>query len=178
MMTRMNVKMMYAALVAGTLLGGVGAFSVPAYAQSAPASPVKLSSDVKIERTETDTAGVQKQVLYTPKDVAVVPGDTVLFTLLVSNTGTEPAVGFRATNPMPNAVRFASVSEEWADVSVDGGVNWGKLTELTVKAKDPATAAEIERPANAEDVTHVRWVFSDVIAPGVRRTVSYRGVVK
>lgn len=177
-MTRMNVKMIYAALVAATLLGDAAAFGVPAYAQTAPASPVKLSSDVKIERTEVDASGVQKQVLYTPKDVAVVPGDTVLFTLLVSNTGTEPAVGFRATNPMPNAVRFASVSEDWADVSVDGGVKWGKLAELKVTAKDAAGTADVERSASAEDVTHVRWIFPDPIAPGSKRTVSYRGVVK
>jgi len=177
-MTRMNVKMMGAALVAGTLLGSMSVLSIPAYAQSAPASPVKLNSEVRIERTETDAAGVEKQVLYTPKDVAVVPGDTVLFTLLVNNTGTEPAAGFRATNPMPTSVGFVSVSEEWADLSVDSGVNWGKLPELKVKSKDPVTAAEVERPATPEDVTHVRWVFPDVIAPGVQRTVSYRGVVK
>jgi len=177
-MILMNVKMMYAALVVGTLLGGVGAFSIPANAQSVPASPVKISSDVTIERTEVDAAGVQKQVLYTPKDVAVVPGDTVLFTLLVSNNGSESAVGFRATNPMPNAVRFASASEDWADVSVDGGVTWGKLAALKVRAKDAAGTADAERSASAEDVTHVRWVFSDPIAPGSKRTVSYRGVVK
>lgn len=178
MMTRMNVKMMYAALVAGTLLGGISALNVPAYAQTVLASPVKLTSDVKIERTEADAAGAEKQVLYMPEDVAVVPGDTVLFTLLVNNTGTEPAAGFSATNPMPNAVRFTSASEEWADVSVDGGVNWGKLAELTVKVKDPVTAVEVERAATADDVTHVRWVFPDVIAAGMKRTVSYRGVVK
>jgi len=177
-MTRMNVKMMYAALVAGTLLGSMSVLSIPAYAQSAPASPVQLTSDVKIERTATDVAGVEKQVLYTPKDVAVVPGDTVLFTLQVNNTGTEPAVGFRATNPMPNAVGFVSVAEQWADVSVDDGVNWGKLPELKVKSKDPVTGTETERAATPEDVSHVRWIFADAIAPGVQRTVSYRGIVK
>jgi hypothetical protein len=29
-----------------------------------------------------------------------------------------------------------------------------------------------------QDVTHVRWIFADAIAPGATRTVSYRGVVK
>lgn len=148
------------------------------HAQATAPSPVTLTSDVKIERVETDTAGKEKVTLYTPKDVAVVPGDTVVFTLEVTNTGSQPAAGFRATNPMPAAVKFTSVAEDWADVSVDGGTNWGKLPTLKVKAKDAAGTAEVERAANPEDVTHVRWVFADVIAPGAKRTISYRGVVK
>ncbi len=149
-----------------------------AYAQAAASSPVTLTSDVKIERVETDAAGKEKITLYTPKDVAVVPGDTVVFTLEVTNTGSQPAAGFRATNPMPAAVKFTSVAEDWAEVSVDGGTNWGKLATLKVKAKDAAGTAEVERSATAEDVTHVRWVFADAIAPGAKRTISYRGAVR
>jgi uncharacterized repeat protein (TIGR01451 family) len=149
-----------------------------AYAQAEASSPVTLTSDVKIERVETDAAGKEKITLYTPKDVAVVPGDTVVFTLEVTNTGSQPAAGFRATNPMPAAVKFTSVAETWAEVSVDGGTNWGSLQLLKVKAKDAAGSAEVERAANPEDVTHVRWVFADAIAPGGKRTISYRGVVK
>lgn len=149
-----------------------------AYAQTAAPSPVTLTSDVKIERVETDAAGKEKITLYTPKDVAVVPGDTVVFTLEVTNTGSQPAAGFRATNPMPAAVKFTSVAEDWAEVSVDGGTNWGKLATLKVKAKDAAGTAEVERSATAEDVTHVRWVFADAIAPGAKRTISYRGAVR
>lgn len=155
-----------------------GSFIPAAHAQVKAASPVTLTSDVKIERTETDAAGNATVKLFTPKDIAVVPGDNVVFTLLVNNTGAEAAAGFRATNPMPSAVRFVSVAEAWADVSVDGGVNWGKLTELKVKTKDATGTSEVERAAAPEDVTHVRWVFPDAIAAGSKRTVSYRGVVK
>ena len=116
--------------------------------------------------------------LFTPKDVAVVPGDNIVFTLLVNNATAQPAIGFKATNPMPSAVSFASVTEDWADVSVDGGKNWGKLANLKVKANDPTGTAVVERAATPADVTHVRWVFTDAIAPGATRTVSYRGVVK
>lgn len=157
-----------------------GLLNTPAHAQaqSGVAAPVTLRSDVKIERTEIDANGNQKKILYTPKDVAVVPGDNVVFNLLVSNGGAQPAVGFVATNPMPAAVRFVSVTEDWAEVSVDGGQSYGKLGTLKVKVKDAAAAAEVERAATAEDVTHVRWVFADAIASGTQRTVSYRGVVK
>ncbi len=174
-------KIAYALALAGAALSGsVLAMSTAAHAQAAPAgkAPVSLSSDVKIERTELDAAGKEKTVLLNPKDVIVVPGDRVVFTLNVSNAGVEPASGFRATNPIPGPVTFIAVAEDWAEVSVDNGTSWGKLTTLSVKAKAADTGAEIVRAAAAEDVTHVRWVFADAIAPGAKNSVSYRGVVK
>ncbi len=171
-------KIVGALALTTTMISGVQMMPAAARAQTAPRSPVTLTSDVKIERVEKDAAGKEKVTLYTPKDVAVVPGDKVVFTLEVINTGTVPAAGFRATNPMPGAVQFTSVAEDWAEVSVDGGTNWGKLAALKVKSKDASGTAQVERLASAEDVTHVRWVFADAIAPGAKRTISYRGVVK
>jgi uncharacterized repeat protein (TIGR01451 family) len=144
----------------------------------AAASPVTLTSDVKIERVEVDAEGKEKVTLYAPRQVVVVPGDKVLFTLEVVNTGAQPASGFRATNPMPGPVQFVSVAEDWAEVSVDGGTNWGKLAALKVKKAPAEGAAPVERAADVADVTHVRWVFPDAIAPGGKRTISYRGVIK
>ena len=164
------------ALAAAALL-----FSGVAYAQTAPApaaSPVTLTSDVKIERVEIDAAGKEKVSLYAPEQVVVVPGDKVLFTLQVTNTGAQPAAGFRATNPMPAPVQFVSVTEDWAEVSVDGGNIWGKLAVLKVKTAPTDGTAAVERAADFADVTHVRWVFPDAIAPGGKRNISYRGVIK
>lgn len=166
------------ALVSLTSTSGVVAGQAWAQAQNQAAPSVTLQSDVKIERTERDASGNVTTKLFTPKDVAVVPGDNIVFTLFVNNATAQPAVGFKATNPMPAAVRFASASEDWAEVSVDGGKNWGKLADLKVKANDPTGTAVVERAATPEDVTHVRWVFTDAIAAGATRTLSYRGVVK
>lgn len=141
-------------------------------------SPVNLSSDVKIERTQLDATGKETTVLREPKDVIVVPGDRVVFTLNVTNTGAEAAAGFRATNPIPGPIRFIEVGEDWAEISVDGGTTWGKLAAMTVKVKAADTGVETTRAASAEDVTHVRWVFANAIAPGAKTAVSYRGVVK
>lgn len=157
--------------------------STEALAQTAPAaapatSPVTLTSDVKIERVEVDAAGKETVTLHAPKSVVVVPGDRVVFTLEVTNTGAQPAAGFRATNPMPGPVQFVSVAEDWAEVSVDGGTNWGKLAALKVKTTPTDGTAPVERAADLADVTHVRWIFPDAIAPGGMRKISYRGVIK
>lgn len=157
--------------------------STEALAQTAPASaavqsPVTLTSDVKIERVEVDAAGKETVTLHAPKSVVVLPGDKVVFTLEVTNTGTQPAAGFRATNPMPAPVQFVSVAEDWAEVSVDGGNNWGRLATLKVKTAPADGTASVERAAEIADVTHVRWIFPDTIAPGGKRKISYRGVIK
>jgi uncharacterized repeat protein (TIGR01451 family) len=169
----------YAAMLAAVPLAVTA--SVEAFAQTAPAatqSPVTLTSDVKIERVTVGPDGKEVVTLHAPKSVVVVPGDKVLFTLEVTNTGAAPATGFRATNPLPAPVQFVSVSEDWAEVSVDGGTSYGKLAALKVKAAPAEGAAPVERAAEAADVTHVRWVFADAIAPGAKRSISYRGVIK
>ncbi len=191
MKTFWTLKTAYAAaLMAAALSGSLIATATKAQAQTArPASAaakpaetqaVTLSSDVKVERVIVDAAGKESRVLKNPKEVIVVPGDKLVFTLNYSNEGAEPAAGFRATNPMPGPVQFVAVEEEWAEISVDGGQRWGQLKDMTVKAVADAAsgAAEIVRPAVAEDVTHVRWVFTGAIAPGAKGKVSFRGVVK
>lgn len=177
-MKNVFVKTAYALALAGASLTGSVIAAQGVQAQTAAKSPVTLSSDVKIERIEIDAAGKEQTKIYGPSDIAVVPGDKVIFTLQVVNTGAEPAAGFRATNPMPGAVQFTSVAEDWAEVSVDGGVTWGKLVSLKVKSKAADGTAAVERAAGPEDVTHVRWVFADAIPAGAKRTISYRGVVK
>jgi hypothetical protein len=162
-----------ALLAAGTF----GSMAAPAYAYAA-GETVTIASEALIERTETDAAGKERTVLKAPKDVIIVPGDRVIFTLKYANKGAEPASGFRATNPMPGPVQFVAAAEDWAEVSVDGGKSWGKLAALTVKAKAADGVSEMTRAATAEDVTHVRWFFTNPIAPGSQGSVSYRGIIK
>lgn len=179
-MTTKFLNTAYALALGAAFMSGSMLVTGDAQAQTAPAakSPVNLSSEVKIERIEVDAAGKETTVLREPKDVVVVPGDRVIFTLNVTNNGAEAASGFRATNPIPAPVAFIEVSEDWAEVSVDGGKSWGKLAGMTVKAKAADSGVETTRAASAEDVTHVRWVFTNAIAPGTKVALSYRGVVK
>jgi hypothetical protein len=196
MMSKMVKETAYAAALAMMAIWGL-AVTTAAHAQAAPAAAAKpavsLSSDAMIERTETDASGAVKTVLKKPSEVLVVPGDRVVFSLNYANSSDQPADGFRATNPMPGPIQFISAGEDWAEVSVDGGKNWGKLDDLKVtetvnraafidadtgKETSPAKTETVTRAADARDVTHVRWVFAKPIAAGGRGSVSYRGVVK
>jgi hypothetical protein len=174
----LNIKVAYgAALLLAAASGSGLAISGTAHA-AASAPAVTLSSEAMIERVVVGADGKETVQLKSPKDVVVVPGDKVVFTLKYANQGAEPADGFRATNPMPGPVQFIEAAQDWAEVSVDNGVTWGKLTALKVKAAPVEGAAAVERAAIAADVTHVRWAFANAIAPGAKGSLSYRGVIK
>lgn len=174
-----KMDLVYAAALAGAAcVGSLAAYATPAQAQTADAARVILTSDALIERVETGPDGKEKSTLKKPGEVIVTPGDRVVFTLKYKNQSGLPATGFRATNPMPGPVQFIAAVEDWAEVSVDGGKNWGKLVNLTVKAKSADGLTDIVRAAAVEDVTHVRWVFPNAIPPGAEGTLSFRGVVK
>lgn len=170
-----NFESIYAAVL--LVAAGVGSLIAAAAPAHAATPGVALSSEARIERTEEGADGRERTVLKSPAEVIVVPGDRVVFTLKYRNGGTEAANGFRATNPMPAPVQFVSANEDWAEVSVDGGKSWGKLSSLTVETK-AADGTSVTRPAGPEDVTHVRWVFATPIAPGGEGSLSYRGVIK
>jgi hypothetical protein len=140
---------------------------------SAPAlaNPVALSNDVFVERVSMDADGRKKVTLEAPK--TVVPGDRLLFVLNYRNASGKPAEKFVVTNPMPTAVQLAEQADDQSQVSVDGGRNWGALAALRI-----AEANGQDRPARAEDVTHIRWAFSQPIPAGASGKLIFRGVVK
>lgn len=138
-----------------------------AFAQ--PAQPVELSGDVMLERIVND-AGQERRVLQKPD--TVVPGDLLVFSTNYRNTGTETVKDFVVTNPVPEAIRIGAQDAQSLELSVDGGVVWGKLADLQVSDGKGGM-----RPAGVDDVTHIRWVFA-TLQPGARGTVTYRGTVR
>lgn len=132
------------------------------------AQPVELQGGVKVDKLIVEN-GKEKHVYSDPK--VVVPGDKLVFTTTYSNTGAEPVRNFVVTNPLPAAVALAPEGAEKQEVSVDGGKSWGKLGML--KVSDAAG----QRPAQASDVTHVRWVLP-LLAPGARGAVTYNAIVR
>ena len=157
-MIRYFAPMMAAALIAS-----------PAAAQNANA--VSLDSDVMVERTTVDANGRNQIALEEPR--VVVPGDRLVFVLRYRNNGAQPASDFVVTNPMPDAVAYQGTNDASARVSIDGGRNWGALSDLVVANADGTT-----RSARPEDVTHVRWVIAQPIPAGQAGRLMYRGIVR
>ena len=147
-------------------------FSGPAMAAAAAApapGAMALHGEVKLETT-TVVNGIEKTVLATPK--VVVPGNRLLFSTSYRNESATPVQNFVVTNPVPEGIAVAATDAASLTVSADGGKTWGKLATLTVK-----DAKGVARPAQASDVTHVRWTLA-TIAPGAGGAVSYHAIVK
>lgn len=132
---------------------------------------VQLSSSMFVERITKTAEGKEERKLEEPK--SVVPGDVIVFQISYKNAGSDAATEFVVTNPLPTAITFAGGESNGADLSVDGGQNWGQLATLQVKQADGTM-----RPAQPADVTHIRWAFSQPIPAGQSGQVSFKGVVK
>ncbi|MEH6717166.1 hypothetical protein [Parasphingorhabdus flavimaris] len=195
-MSDMRMILIEAAMVTSVLLAGMTVSQVAhatplsASAQAAATDPradVKIDSTIMVERSETSASGETVTKLLDPATVKVIPGDKLLFVNAYRNTGQNAVTGFVVNNPVHAAVALTEVVEDWALVSVDGGKNFGKLSELTVtetvatgteETGETATPAQTTRPAVASDVTHIRWVLASPIAPGASGELRFRGIVK
>lgn len=98
------------------------------------------------------------------------PGDRVVF---VVNWKADRGKQFTLTNPLPRAVAFRDTATGDEEVSVDGGHNWGRLDQLMVRERNGHL-----RPANGEDVTHLRWRVPGAIAALGAGQMTFRGIVR
>ena len=197
-MSNMRPILIEAVTLAAVLMTGMSvsqiayATPLPAAIQSAkpdPKADVKIDSKILVEHNSETESGEIVTTLVDPATVKVVPGDKLLFINAYHNTGQSAVTGFMVNNPVHAAVSLIEVTEDWALVSVDGGKNFGKLSELTVTETAANTTGagetteapqpkQITRPAIASDVTHIRWVLESPIAPGASGELRFRGVVK
>ncbi len=169
-----NTRTFNTRAIAAMLLAMVAASVValsPAHAQAK--SAVALESVIEVETK--DAAGASSY--GSPVKGTVVPGDNLRFSIYFANTTDEPASALSVTNPIPTAVEFVRVDEDWALLSVDGGKTFGALTELTVTATNAEGASET-RAATPADVTHIRWKLDRPLAPQEKGSLRFFGRVK
>ena len=105
----------------------------------------------------------------------VVPGERVVYTITFRNVGEEPADNVIITNPIDDSLTYVDGSAfgPGMDIqfSVDGGVVFASADDLAV------TKDGVERPAVAEDFTHVRWVMRSELAVGAQGTARFTAVL-
>lgn len=132
-----------------------------------------LTSKIELEKSVPSSDGQPPKKTYVAPDV-VVPGDRVRVALTFTNNGAAPAAGLNLVNPIPEGLMFDDTADTAGfGVSTDGGKTFGALAALTVPVGGAAP-----RPATAADVTHVRWLWPDAIAPGQSRSVAFFGQVR
>lgn len=163
MNTRKSIRPTRRWLLAGMAMLCIGAVH---------AQGVELTNEV-FQQTEVQAADGSTFMKTVPA-TTIVPGTEVIYVITYRNTGDQAADEVTIDNPVPAELDFvASAGERALDaVSVDGGTQYGALTELTVVGEDGAS-----RPAQAADVTHLRWVLGTLEA-GAEGKVSFVARVK
>lgn len=146
----------------------LAALAAPSTAMAA--QPLDLTHQVFVERTTIMPGGQTKISLMSP--TKVLPGDQLVFILRYRNPNPTASDSVAVTNPLPPAVTYQQASGG-ALVSVDGGKNWGVLADLIVTEK-----GNKQRPARAEDVTHIKWQFNQPVPAGSSGKLTFRGVVR
>jgi uncharacterized repeat protein (TIGR01451 family) len=138
----------------------------------AAAAPVELVSSVLVERRSVAADGTET-VSLVPAE-RVVPGDKLRFVIRYKNASDKAAADFVITNPIPASVAFIAADGNIAPiVSVDGGATFGTLSSRVVKQPDGT-----ERPARADEVTHVKWQFAEKLAGGSAGEVAFRAELR
>ena len=168
-------------LILAGVLAGMAAEAQPDPDPDPPAaapadSPAALTITARVEaEVRTPPAGREARALQ-PAD-RVVPGDPVIYTLEVRNTGATPAHLPTIVYPVPRHMRYLANSAVGPGAvvtySVDGGRSFDRPDRLEVSAGD-----DRRRPALAADYTHIRWQLRNTLKVNSVAFVRFRAVVK
>ena len=155
--------------------GAVAALALIALAAAQDLTdPLKIKSIAEVE-SRTVQAG-REIVQLIPAD-RVAPGDRVIYTLEVRNTGATAIATPSITYAIPEHMRYVADSAvgPGAEVSysVDRGRSFGTPESLNVRGPDGRL-----RPAVAADYTDIRWQLKNILKPNSVAFVRFRALVK
>jgi uncharacterized repeat protein (TIGR01451 family) len=170
----MNTNARFATLCGAVLSGTVLTLLAAAAVGQVSGNPLAIRSIAEVEsRSRADGREVVKLI---PAD-RVVPGDRVIYTLEVRNTGATALDAPVVTHPVPEHMRYVADSAvgPGAEVSysVDGGHSFERPENLKVPGVDGRP-----RPAVAADYTDIRWQLKNSLKANSVAFVRFRTLVK
>jgi len=166
----MNANAPFTAIPTGLL----GLFLAVGAVGQVPAGPLAIRSIAEVE-SRSIVAG-REVVKLIPAD-RVAPGDRVIYTLEVRNTGATVLDSPIVTHPVPEHMRYVpdSAVGPGAEVSysVDGGHNFERAENLKVRGADGRPRAAV-----AADYTDIRWQLKNSLKANSVAFVRFRALVK
>lgn len=136
-------------------------------AHGAMAHPaLRLDTQMFVERVTTDVNGRPRRLLASADRAA--PGDQIIVIVHWRNDGDRPLREPAITRALPRGVQ-PDPTDPAMQVSVDGGVRWGRIDQLWLPTPLGGT-----RRAVPADVTHIRWPLPAAIPPGKAGRLTYR----
>lgn len=131
---------------------------------------IQLLSRVELEVIKTNEQG-EKVTALIPAD-KVLPGETVVYTNTVTNTGKEPASDIVINNPVPAHTNYLAASA-FGDAeivfSADNGESFAPEGKVIVVGEDGKP-----RLASPGEFTNLRWIIKTELQPGASGEVGFR----
>ena len=158
--------MLRATAVALALLG---VFSTPAQAAG-----LKATQSVELATVSLSADGSETVTFAPATDVE--PGEQVRYRLAYTNDGAEAADRVSLVMPVPAEVTYleGSIAGNAAQVTFSGDNGESFAPREAVRITD----GETERVAASADITHIKWVFAEPIAPAESGAISFMAVLK
>ncbi|HUD91352.1 MAG TPA: hypothetical protein VMR39_07180 [Sphingobium sp.] len=151
----------------GAWLGAIA--SLGTTTSVAAQQPLRLDTQMFVERTTTDLNGRPRRVLASANRLQ--PGDQLIVLLNWRNDGSTPLRDAAVTRALPRGQEL-DLDDPSMQISVDGGAHWGRLYQFLLPTPLGGT-----RRAVASDVTHVRWTLPPAAA-GQTGRISYRATIR
>lgn len=146
------------------------ALILPAIAWGAP--QVKIA--VKAEKEVVIEEGGKTVIKRVPAAEAA-PGETIIYTLEVANTGDEAATDVVVNNPIPKGTAYVPGSAtETGEVtfSIDKGVTYKRPSLLTYEVTS-LDGSKAKRTASPEQYTDIRWQIP-LVSAGASQKMSFQ----
>jgi len=159
------------ATLCGTLLTLLAA---AAAGGQVPANPLAIRSIAEVE-SRSHTGG-RETVKLVAAD-RVVPGDRVIYTLEVRNTGPTALDSPVVTHPVPEHMRYVADSAVGPGAEVTYSVDGGRSFERAENLKVPGADGRPRR-AVAADYTDIRWQLKNTLKANSVAFVRFRALVK
>lgn len=143
------------------------------------APKVKLNLGAEKKVTSVDAQGKQQISWKALDGAAVQPGDVLRYTLVSENAGDKPANSLKLTQPVPAQTLYTVGSAKANGASLSYSINGGKtFVEKPMVTVKLANGEEVQKPAPASSYTHIRWDYSNSLAPLATVRAAYEVAVK
>jgi uncharacterized repeat protein (TIGR01451 family) len=157
------------------ILAAVVLMLMPMDAWAKPEVTVAITAEKEISVVENGQTIVKRVAADT-----VESGQTIFYTLTVTNSGDEKATNVVLNNPLPDGTTYVGDSTfgEGAKIafSADGGNHFDTPSRLTVTIKKTDGSMQ-KLTAGPERYTDIRWTLAEV-PPGKTLTLGYEAIVK
>jgi uncharacterized repeat protein (TIGR01451 family) len=145
-----------------------------AAASQTPVGELKIRAIAEVESKSVEAG--REVVKLVPAD-RLVPGDRVIYTLEVRNSGTTALDAPTVTYPIPEHTRYAADSAQGPGAEVSYSVDGGQSFERPANLKLPGPDGQLH-PAAAADYTHIRWQLKNSLKANSVAFVRFRALVQ